>query len=601
MANLIQRPIQRRMQHTYGSHLLLSVSSLLAVLLLALAVIQYRWAGRLAVAEAERTATQLRSAAELFARDFDLRLAQTYVVLQTQAAVPGNDTGHAPALSHTALIQDLYLLIPGKPGTQVLQETGMGTWVALDQANAVSMRILQETALQGETESVGCDSRVLDSSAAVLVPLPSTKSTVVIRTPQSEQLFSVPPEMRGRCLYATLNPRYLQQSLFPDLIRKHFGENAGATYDFQVVSRKQPSHIFFHTATGTTPATAVPSIVQPVFAMRLEDMLHGQIVAKAAQVPGEPGNRVFIHAIQTHSVRNVIRSSSSLAQTGVWQLEIRPKAGPLPGLLKLWRQQNLVLSLAVETLLLASIGFLLISTRRMQRLASQKMQFVAGVSHELRNPLAAIAMLSRNQQDGLVRTPEQVRQYGSLIHEQARRLTEMVEKTLQHAGIQSGHRMRELAEVSVSQVVEEAVASRKLELDQAGFTLEVDVEPDLPPVAGDASSLRQALENLLSNALKYAEDGRWIRVKAWPEDGGKTVSIAVEDRGPGVEPSEARQIFEPFYRGRRAVDAQIPGSGLGLSLVRSTVEAHQGAVVFAKGPEHGASFTIRLPAMPGRP
>ena len=115
-------------------------------------------------------------------------------------------------------------------------------------------------------------------------------------------------------------------------------------------------------------------------------------------------------------------------------------------------------------------------------------------------------------------------------------------------------------------------------------------------MAGDAQSLQQAIENLLSNAVKYAEDGRWIRVKAASTDAGKTVSMTVEDRGAGVDPSEAEQIFEPFYRGRRAVDAQIPGSGLGLSLVRSTAEAHHGRVVFARVPNSGSSFTIRLPA-----
>lgn len=79
-------------------------------------------------------------------------------------------------------------------------------------------------------------------------------------------------------------------------------------------------------------------------------------------------------------------------------------------------------------------------------------------------------------------------------------------------------------------------------------------------------------------------------------DGGKTVCITVQDRGAGVDPAEVNQIFEPFYRGRRAVDAQIPGSGLGLSLVRNTAEAHKGAVVFARMPQSGASFTIQLPA-----
>ena len=583
--------------NNHGPRLLLAVSCILAVLLLALAVIQYRWAGRLAEAEAERASAQLQSSAGLFARDFDLRLAQTYVALQSEAALQGTQSDQPPALNRPSLIQDLYLLSPSKQGTQILQQTGVGAWSAIDSKDPVAQRILKETALDNGTQAPACDSRVLDNAAAMLIPLPSNRATVVIRGSHSEQqLFRTSPEMRGRCLYATLNQLYLRQSVFPDLIRKHFGADAAVRYDFQIVGRANRSQSFFHTGADAPRGSSTPAVVQPVFAMRLEDMLHDQIVTKAGQAPHAVGARLFIHAIQTHTIRDVIRPGSSLAQTGVWQLEVNPKPGPLPGWVTLWRQQNLLLSLAVELLLLASIGFLLISTRRMHRLAGQKMQFVAGVSHELRNPLAAIAMLSRNQEDGLVRSPEQVRQYGSLIHEQARRLTEMVEKTLQYAGIQSGLRTRELANINVGQVIDQALASRRSELDQAGFAVEVNIQPELPSVAGDAQSLQQAVENLLSNAVKYAEDGRWIRVKAASTDAGKTVCITVEDRGAGVDPSEAEQIFEPFYRGRRAVDAQIPGSGLGLSLVRSTAEAHHGRVVFARVPNSGSSFTIRLPA-----
>lgn len=584
------------MRKNYGSRVLLGVSCVLAILLLALAVIQYRWAGRLAEADAEHTTAQLRSAAGLFARDFDLRLAQVYVALQNQAAVPDDHGIPHTALTGSPLIQEVYLLIPSEKGTQVLEDTGSGKWAPLDSQSPTALRILKETAPESGTESPACDSRVLDNAAAMLIPLATTQSTVVLRLPRVDQFFRQRATVPGNCLYAALNRDYLRRSLFPALIRSHFGDDATAKYDFRVVSRKDHSRVFFHTGAEPRSASATPAIAEPVFAMRLEDMLHNKIAGQAARIPHLEGTRLFIHAIRTQTIRDVIQPGSSLAQIGAWQLEVSPRLGPLPGWLNLWRQQNLLLSLAVELLLLASIGFLLISTRRVQRLAGQKMQFVAGVSHELRNPLAAIGMLSRNQADGLVRTPEQVRQYGSLMREQVERLTEMVEKTLQYAGIQSGLRTRDLAEVHAGRVIEDALASRGIELDRAGFDVEVNIQPDLPAVAGDAQSLKQAVENLLSNAVKYAEDGHWISVTAASADGGETVCITVQDRGAGVDPAEVDQIFEPFYRGRRAVDAQIPGSGLGLSLVRSTVEAHKGAVVFARVPDSGASFTIKLPA-----
>jgi signal transduction histidine kinase len=92
----------------------------------------------------------------------------------------------------------------------------------------------------------------------------------------------------------------------------------------------------------------------------------------------------------------------------------------------------------VEALLAAAIVFVMIGARRMQLAADQKMRFVAGISHELRTPVSAISMLSRNQADGLVAGADRVKQYGELIHQQSRRLSEMVEQTLQYAGVHSG-------------------------------------------------------------------------------------------------------------------------------------------------------------------
>src|SRR5581483_368207 len=155
--------------------------------------------------------------------------------------------------------------------------------------------------------------------------------------------------------------------------------------------------------------------------------------------PGPGPTAVFVQSVQTI----VTKGSPSLANlygAGIWELDIAHRGVPLTVAFERTKQRDLLLSLGVESLLLAAIAFLVIGARRMQRLADQKMQFVAGVSHELRTPVSAIAMLSRNQADGLVTGPERVKQYGELIHQQSRRLNEMVEQTLEYAGIHSGLR-----------------------------------------------------------------------------------------------------------------------------------------------------------------
>jgi signal transduction histidine kinase len=249
----------------------------------------------------------------------------------------------------------------------------------------------------------------------------------------------------------------------------------------------------------------------------------------------------------------------------------------------------------VELLLVVAIAFLVIAARRMQRLADQKIRFVAGVSHELRTPVSAITMLARNQADGLVAGTEKVKQYGELIHQQSRRLNEMVEQTLQYAGIHSGLRKPAKDAIDLASLIHEAIDARREELARGEFEVEIALASDLPQVVGDAKLLRTAFDNLLDNALKHAGSGRWIRVSTAYAAPDKEVHISVEDRGKGIDLTDQADIFEPFCRGRAAVEAQIPGSGLGLSLVRSAAEAHRGSVTLVSEPGRGSTFTMHLP------
>jgi signal transduction histidine kinase len=124
----------------------------------------------------------------------------------------------------------------------------------------------------------------------------------------------------------------------------------------------------------------------------------------------------------------------------------------------------------------------------------------------------------------------------------------------------------------------------------------------LPSVSADAGALRRALQNLLSNAMKYDGGNHWIglRAQAGAGEDGEEVQVTVEDQGIGIAPDEAARVFEPFYRGREVTDAQIHGNGLGLSLVKQVIEAHHGRVSLVSAPGQGSRFTLHLPAMTQR-
>jgi signal transduction histidine kinase len=150
-------------------------------------------------------------------------------------------------------------------------------------------------------------------------------------------------------------------------------------------------------------------------------------------------------------------------------------------------------------------------------------------------------------------------------------------------------------------VLEATLESARAVFQEAGCVIEKHIDPDLPLVMGDPMALQQALQNLLHNAARYgAGDNHWVGVSASRSgDGARpAVEIRVADRGPGIPADEQAHIFEPFFRGRRALQDQIHGTGLGLNLAKKIVEAHGGSIQVKSAAMKGTEFMVRLPAAP---
>ncbi|HWI16492.1 MAG TPA: HAMP domain-containing sensor histidine kinase, partial [Vicinamibacterales bacterium] len=265
------------------------------------------------------------------------------------------------------------------------------------------------------------------------------------------------------------------------------------------------------------------------------------------------------------------------------------------------RMRNLVISSSVLLLLTLAIGLIVVSARRAQELARQQMEFVAAVSHELRTPVSVIGTAAGNLADGVVGDPQRVRKYGETIQGEARRLAETVERVLQLAGIAAGKAAAARTPVNPDVLVQESLSACRTEIENAGVNVELAIAEDLPSIVGDATALRSALQNLISNAVKYGGDARWLRISAREVTGSGSrvpgkVLFTVEDRGIGIDGEDKKHIFEPFYRGREAVSQQIQGSGLGLNLVHRIAEAHDGTVTVTSEPGKGSTFTLALPA-----
>ncbi len=560
------------MGRSFNSRTLLIICCALAGLLALLAVVQYRWSTRVAAADLQREKEHLDSAAALFASEFNKTAGQALLFLQNDAWAAVK-SGEALAGVPKIIGELYYLNIPesGQQETQRLTAEGhfeptvLPEWIVLPH----------------------CAAAAIVQPAALITPIYDMTSTASLGE-DGEQTLKTFRWRSDRCFVAKIDQKYLSDTFFPQLIRGSFGATSASEYNFAVVARNPP----FEAVYGKASAERA-DVRKPFFSVVPINLGFARVP------PGEsppPGHRAIIvqHVESTIVTRGTTRLVDLFGE-GLWELDVAHKGLPLIAAFERTRQRDLLLSIGVETLLLATIVFLVIAARRMQQLADQKMQFVAGVSHELRTPVSAIAMLARNQADGLVAGTEKVKQYGELIHQQSRRLNEMVEQTLQYAGIHSGLRRIAKDDVDLSSLIQEAVDARREELARGGFEVEMALDPDLPRVPGDASLLRTAFDNLLSNARNHAEGGHWIRVSAAYIAAEKEVRISVEDRGAGVDPADQVEIFEPFCRGRAAIEAQIPGSGLGLSLVRSAAEAHRGSVTLESEPGRGSTFTMHLP------
>jgi signal transduction histidine kinase/HAMP domain-containing protein len=223
-----------------------------------------------------------------------------------------------------------------------------------------------------------------------------------------------------------------------------------------------------------------------------------------------------------------------------------------------------------------------------------KQDFFALVSHELRTPLTAIlGYVELVLSDDAAAFPAEHARHLEVIDRNARRLVRLVGDLLFAAQVEGAPLLLEPAEVDLAALVRDAVELAGCRADEAGIALEMELEPVERCVA-DRDRLAQVLDNLLSNALKFTPAGGRVVVRL--KGDGRQATIEVADTGAGIAAEDLPHLFDRFYRARDATRRSVPGLGLGLTIVRTIVEGHGGAVSVRSEPGRGTSFTVRLPA-----
>ncbi len=586
------------------------------VMLPLLAVLQYRWLGQVSQAERERLQAGVRAEAAKFSRDFNREVARAYLSFQMDPALladAGAGLGERYAnwiakSEFPGLLGDVYWvevngadLAPLERFNPSAGKLEVTDWPA--PLEGVRQHLERDLKKTGPSENVlreGVPGPVLEEIPALVIPLPSMHH-------RAGRDALIPLSITGYTIIR-LDLDYIKQEMVPRLAERYFSVSGGLDYNLSIVISDDPEKVIYQSDPAAAPANlASNDATANLLGFGLEEFnsVLREEETRGSGAPRDPRRKVgqlTVRIVKGTGSDPVAASAQVAEDAGGWKLLLNHREGSLDSVVQRLRRRNLTISFGILLLLGLSVLMMIVSTRRAERLARQQMEFVAGVSHELRTPLAVICSAGENLADGVIADRSQIERYGSLIQKEGRRLSELVEQALEFAGIQSGRKAYDLRPVAVADLIERAVADCHRLLTERGCRIEKEIEPHLPDLSGDPSALGRVIQNLIGNAIKYGGSDGWIGVKARRSPAGRPaeIEIRVEDRGQGIQSSDLPHIFEPFYRGSEAIAAQIPGSGLGLSLVRHIVKAHGGRVS-VESVEHrdgvrGTAFAVYLPA-----
>ncbi|MGW1125964.1 sensor histidine kinase [Streptomyces sp. NPDC002526] len=228
------------------------------------------------------------------------------------------------------------------------------------------------------------------------------------------------------------------------------------------------------------------------------------------------------------------------------------------------------------------------------RLEAQRKAMVSDVAHELRTPLSNIRGWLEAAQDG-VADPDP--EFIAFLHTEAVQLQHIIDDLQDLAQADAGALRLHPEPVDVAELLGQVAAAHQARADAAGVALGVrPADRPLPELTADPVRLRQAVGNLVSNAVRHTPDGGTVTLRAYGSEDGDAVLVDVADTGSGIPADDLARVFDRFWRGEKSRSRRTGGSGLGLAIVRKLAEAHGGTATAVSTPGEGSVFTLRLPA-----
>lgn len=596
----------------------LAVGGVLLLLTLFLGL-QYNWMYRANEAARDRMQRRVEADTKNFADDFNREMQAAYFNFQMDAA----DWDAA----NWAEFNQRYVYWKGKTQYPELirefiyfgKEPGQTVRYDFERREFVAGEVPAElAALRAKVDDDEAFKPFFEEANALVMPVHEGEKRferiLIERTKQAEPPIVKMPERHGY-LVVLLDKETIIGRVLPDLAAKYFGEG-----DFSVGVKNRSGEPVFQPAGSLDAVDAKGSLfnlspdnlVYFTDRVMLPESKHKSGVVVNQRIESHTFSRTETNSDDKHSGtfklefqpgNPAIPGEKAKTRTSViasrtngddpWTLNVQHVSGSIDTFIDNERNKSVAIGLSVYLLLVGAIVAIVLSALKSKRFAQQQIDFVSSVSHEFRTPLAVIYSAGENLADGVTNDEVQVTQYGNLIKGEGRKLSSMVEQILEFAGARSGRKKYNFTQTDVAKVTKTALAVCWPLLEENGFTVETAIAEDLPIVKADADALSSAIQNLIQNSVKYSNGSRWLRVAA--SNGGGVIKFSVADYGIGVSDRDLKHIFEPFYRTKDVVDAQIHGNGLGLALVKEIAEAHGGNVRATSEPGKGSEFTIELP------
>src|SRR5262245_9778786 len=584
----------------------------IAVVLSILAWLQYGWISEVSDAEKDRQAENLTIAATRFAQDFDSEM-RLLVPFRRPGPGPGpggprgEPRGEGPgprpnevypqdtllerltlrydqwavSSQHAELVRNLFaadVVAPGdirllryNPEQRTLEPVDWPPEFSDFHKNAIDESLGQRPNLG--RGGFGVDRADLQNVPALAVPVMAPLRPPTPGEPPGRGFRPLSP--RGWEIIQ-LDGKYFSGVFLPALVQRHFAKQGDFDYDI-VIAQASSGNVVYQSS---------PGLDLDEFKKNPDTQI--RLTAGGFSAGPQRGPRGGFGGDGPPGPPN----------SGGWELYAKHHIGSLQSFADRFRTRNLAISFGIFTILAIGIAFTILSSERVREMGRLQLEFAAGLSHELRTPLAVIRSAGYNLASGKIGAPDEVARYGKLLQEEGLRLSDMVEQALLFAQTQSGRNRYQRNPVDIAEALNKAVRSCQAILPKYPGEIRIETDPNLALALTDADAINHCLHNLLVNALKYGPSPGYVTVtatsdlkKAEPE-----VAIAVENPGSAIDASDLTHLFEPFFRGNNANG--VPGSGLGLYIVKSIMESLGGSVTVSSSENEGTRFILHIPAMP---